>query len=178
MIKIRDAFLLANSKLRSHFFRTFSTVLIGGILFAVLIFGSLIFSRTEDSLKYYQSQGLNDRHIVLAGPVAGQEAIDKHNKIIENPDNVKLAKQLFADKIKQKTDAAKKLGVDYSPETEIAPYTASEGKEKLQFGDSNGIYNQILSSIYKKHRFFDEQNFYNSAKKYDATDFLRKKTYL
>lgn len=107
MIRSRDAFLLARTKLRLRLVRLTVTIITSALLFGVLVFVALIFAGTTNSLSSFGKEGFGGRYLVVATPLT-------YN--VFGPSDAAITKALApvqADVIAQKKIAAKKLNVTY-----------------------------------------------------------------
>lgn len=116
MIRLRDAGLLARTKLRTRRIRTGIAVFVSGLLFAGLVGALIVASGTERSIQSFDREGLNSRYIVAT-------AIDQPNAAgaYGDPTVVARAQQLYTDMVNAKKAEAIKLGIDYDSSVEVVP---------------------------------------------------------
>lgn len=124
MLKIRDALVLAWTKLAAH--RLWTGLFIGLeiILLAAVL---LLFAGThgfETSLAAFNSEGLNGRYLVTASNVRANPSL------AEDPATWDLAEELYQAAIAERTRLAEEYGVTYSPDSEIAPTQYVDGERE------------------------------------------------
>lgn len=124
MLKIRDALVLAWTKLAAH--RLWTGLFIGLeiILLAAVL---LLFAGThgfEASLATFNSEGLNGRYLVTATNVRANPSL------AEDPATWDLAEELYQTAIAERTQLAEEYGVTYSPDAEIAPTEYVDGERE------------------------------------------------
>jgi hypothetical protein len=122
MIRLRDAGLLAITKLRTRRLRTVITLVISGLLFASLAAALLVFEGSLHSATEFSKQGLGARYIVAAVPDPS-----KGGNVMSDPDIIARAQQIYADTVAAKKAAAKEMGVTYDPTTEPLPTVTFAG---------------------------------------------------
>jgi hypothetical protein len=127
MMRLRDASLLALTKLRTRRIRTLITIVISGLLFAILVAALVVEQGMSNSIASFNQEGLNSRYVVhsstdsiLGGGDAG---------ILHNLDVQKRAQQIYDQTVASKTAAAKKLGITFDPKTEPLPLRELGGGE-------------------------------------------------
>lgn len=119
MIRLRDASLLALTKLRTRRVRTLITIVVSGLLFAALIAALIVTQGARTSVESFNQEGINNRYIVSAtadSPLGGAD-----NSILHNLDVQKRAQQIYDQTVTDKAAAAKKLGISYDPKSEPLP---------------------------------------------------------
>ncbi len=125
MLKLRDAFILAWTKILSRKFWTNLFLVLEIILFAgVLIFASCI-QGFEGSLAKFNSEGLNGKYLVTASNPRNNPDLDK------DPQLMNLAEELYRKAIEEHRTAAKRLELEYSVDSEVAPTEYVDGKREL-----------------------------------------------
>jgi ABC-type antimicrobial peptide transport system permease subunit len=116
VIGFSDATLLAITKLRTRRIRTLVTVFISGLLFAGLVAANTIAQGASNSVQSFSQEGLNNRYIVSATPDP-----PLHNGVLGSAVILNRAQQIYNQLVVSKEAAAKSLGVQYDPTTEISP---------------------------------------------------------
>lgn len=125
MLKLRDAFTLAWTKLLSRKFWTSLFLALEIILLTgVLIFASCI-QGFEGSLAKFNSEGLNGRYLVTAANSRNNPDLEKDPKLMD------LAEELYQRGIEEHRAVAQKLGLEYSADSEIAPTEYYDGRREL-----------------------------------------------
>jgi hypothetical protein len=125
MIRVRDALILALTKLRTRSVRTTVTVVIASLLFSVLALTLLLLQGGVDSMKRFTAGSLSERYLAMVTYAPSRQMGP------DTPDSVKQrAQQIYTQLIADKKAAAKRLGVDYDP--------AMEQKPIMNMGDGEG----------------------------------------
>lgn len=125
MLRLRDAFTLAWTKLLSRkFWTSLFLALEVTLLAGVLIFASCI-QGLEGSLAKFDSEGLNGRYLVTAANSRNNPDLEKDPKLMD------LAEELYQRGIEEHRAVAQKLGLEYSADSEIAPTEYNDGKREL-----------------------------------------------
>lgn len=125
MLRLRDAFTLAWTKLLSRKFWTSLFLALEIILLTgVLIFASCI-QGFEGSLAKFNSEGLNGRYLVTAANSRNNPDLEKDPKLMD------LAEELYQRGIEEHRAVAQKLGLEYSADSEIAPTEYYDGRREL-----------------------------------------------
>jgi hypothetical protein len=121
MITFRDNLTLATTKLRVRRGWLIVTLLVAGILFTVLIFGSLFIRGVLGSLTSFTKDGFLDRYIVTGTRGNSDYAL------MNDPGVRDRAKAINDQITAKKTAEAKRLGVAYDPKSDEGPvYDASD----------------------------------------------------
>lgn len=116
MIRLRDATMLALTKLRTRKIRLIVTIIISGLLFSGLAAASLVARGVMNGVKDFGREGLGDRYIAQVYPQSSFYGM-------EDPGLVDRATALHKDLIARKKAEAKRLGISYNAETEPSPVT-------------------------------------------------------
>lgn len=116
MIGIADAFVLAQTKLRTRKVRTGIAIAVAGMLFGLLIAGVVIVQGVYTSVDRFGQQGLGARYILSASQT--EYDYSRVDQLAKQPDMVRLFEKEHAELVEQKTAEAKRLGIDYNPEQE------------------------------------------------------------
>lgn len=114
MIRMREATMLALTKLRTRKVRLVVTVIISGLLFSILAGASIATRGIFASIESFNDEGFSDRYIVQAGALTGGGYM-MNEAVIDRA--VGINKEIIA----KKKAEAKRLGLDYSAETESSP---------------------------------------------------------
>jgi hypothetical protein len=112
MMGLRDNFTLSFTKLRVRRVRLAVTLIVSGIIFTVLVFGSLVSTGVMQSLRSFTKEGLLNHYLTMitADPTGPQGAIS-------DPAVVARAKVLDKARIDSETKEAKRLGLAFDPKT-------------------------------------------------------------
>jgi hypothetical protein len=129
MIRLRDAVKIAATKLKTRKIRTALTVGISGILFAILLFGSLVVSGISKSIDDFSKIGFGSRYILQASNY--EPNVFNPYEYIKDPAVIARAKALQAQLIAEKKLGAKQLQVEYDEKTEPAPTIKEDGSDSL-----------------------------------------------
>lgn len=167
MIKLTDASVLALTKLRTHKVRTLLTILASGILFTLLVAGSLVTTGVLNSIETFTNNTLNDRYIVQVNKAFDPTTIPT---LMRNKTLISRAKEIHIQTIEAKKAEAKKLGISYEPASEPLPYIirGSDSEEVLNI--TSPITSQVLSEHFKDQPTFNDDELHNVAIKYHAVD--------
>ncbi len=125
MIRLRDAAVLALTKLRTRKVRTTVTVVTASLLFSSLVLASLVAGGVVDSAKRFTTGSLSERYIV------NFQSFHGFGDVYNNPDVQTRANELQPKVIADKKAAAKRLGIPYDPATEPKPVDGDKGSEYL-----------------------------------------------
>lgn len=143
MIRFSDAAVLAATKLRTRKIRTIITIGMVSILFSVLILATLVTGGIIASARAFTSGNLSERYITHV------QYTNDYQTYSTSPEVKQRANQLHAQLVADKTAAAKRLGVDYDPNTEPKPVqTNGQGSEYLD--TSSPAANQALKEYVLK----------------------------
>lgn len=114
MISIKDTLLLAHTKLKTRKIRLFITVFVSSLLFACLIFVSFISTGVIGSIASFSQEGYGGRYLVQATPLTYSPSPGSDSELLESlrPEQRNI--------VAKKTAAAKKLGIDYDPLTDMS----------------------------------------------------------
>jgi hypothetical protein len=127
MIRLRDASVLAYTKLRLHRIRTGITVGIAGLLFGLLLVIVLVSQGVFNSLDSFGNTGLNSRYIVALSPSWGV-MFEPHEHVTDKKFVAEVEKE-HAAQVARKTAAAKKYSVPYDAKT-IAHHDRPHHRQK------------------------------------------------
>lgn len=126
MIRLRDAAILAGTKLRTRKTRTIVTAVLASLLFAALVFAFTVVKGGVDSYARYSKNGLSQRYITNVFFYSGMNLDLSSARLIAEA--TERNKQVIAEK---KTDA-KRLGIEYD--------AANEPAVTLDDGQGSGKY--------------------------------------
>jgi hypothetical protein len=132
MISLRDTVTLATTKLRVRRIRLTVTLIVAGIIFTVLVFGSLTIRGTIHSLTAFMNEGFLNSFLVSIHDAPDYEVTSK-------PDFIKRVGTIDAARLDAQAKEAKRLGLPFDPKT--APHAVSEistpdGKKKVADNDN------------------------------------------
>ena len=114
MIRSRDAFLLARTKLRLRLVRLTITIITSALLFGVLVFVALVFTGTTNSLSTFGKEGFGGRYLVVATPLT-------YNLYgPSDSETIKALEPVQVNLVAQKKIAAKKLNITYDQATDMS----------------------------------------------------------
>lgn len=113
-MRLRDAVVLATTKLRTHRVRSGIVTGVSGVLFGLLIGIVVIAQGVFDSAERFNSLGLGDRYIISANEVNEYYIYQD----LENPEVVERVKQAHRQIVSKKQAAASKHGISYNAEVE------------------------------------------------------------
>lgn len=171
MIRVRDASLLAFTKLRTRRVRTAISVFVSGMLFAGLVGALIVAAGIDKSLQSFSQEGLNSRYIVAT-------AVDQPNSAAaySDPVTVARAQQLYMQLIADKKAEAKKLGISYDSSTELSPVidmSAGQGQTGTteRLNPVSPVAQQAIAEYAKAHPDPGIPELKADAKKYHPTDF-------
>ena len=110
MLGLRDNFVLATTKLRARRLRLFITLIVSGILFAVLILTSLLTRGTVHSLQSFLQTGLLNRFLVATFEPGSY-------RLYEDPDFIARVDKLNTARLDAQEKEAKRLGIPFDRKT-------------------------------------------------------------
>lgn len=170
MIRLRDAVLLAGTKLRTRKTRTIVTAVLASLLFAGLIFAFTLIKGAVDSYALYSKNSLSQRYVTnvmfynMAYPDLNSAELIVRAK--------ELNKQIIADK---KADA-RRLGIEYDTADEL-PVTTNDGQGGSEYlNTSNYAVQQIIQQELAK-RETPEQSTKKRAAAYNPVHFYAAKSF-
>ncbi len=126
MIKLRDASMLALTKLRTRKVRLIITVVISGLLFGGLAGASMVARGVMSSIDSFSKEGLGERFIAQGYM---QKDYDFMNKEIV----LERAEAIHKEIVERKKVEAKRLGITYDPISDPSPiqeYDVPGGKQR------------------------------------------------
>lgn len=161
MIRLRDAVVLAHTKLQTHRVRTAITITIAGILFSVILAGVIIAQGFFTSIATFSKEGLNERSILAVGRMSNPFNMYQN---LENQDFIKEVEAQHAHIVAQKTAAAKKYSVTYSAATEDpSPISIDEetGRKYIDSRDASSaaVMAAAKERIEKSYKPFDLEGY-------------------
>jgi hypothetical protein len=112
MISIKDTLLLAHTKLKTRKIRLFITVFVSSLLFACLVFVSMVSTGILGSISSFSDEGYGGRYLVQATPLTYTPGPESDQAMLD--ELRPYQKELVA----KKKAAAKKLGIQYDPLTD------------------------------------------------------------
>lgn len=118
MLRVLDAGKLALTKLRTRKIRLAATIIIAGLLFAIIVFGLTVLRASADSVERFGRGTMATRYLMSysnynanLNQVRFEATQDVKNRVLA----------LHQKRIAEKQAAAKALGVEYDASTEAAP---------------------------------------------------------
>jgi hypothetical protein len=152
MIRLRDAMVLAGTKLRTRKVRTIVTAVLASLLFAGLVFSFTVVKGAIDSYTRYSKNGLSQRYIanVIFYNTGSSPDMSSAELIVRAKER---NKQVIADK---KADA-KRLGIEYDAANEAAVTFSDGGNGGSEYlnGDNFAV-QQILKEEFAKKKTKEE----------------------
>ena len=114
MIRLSDAFTLAYTKLKTRKVRSIVTAAIASLLFSLLVVAILVITGVINSARNFTEGGLTERFVTSVvtfqnGDVGGSPKVQAR------------AQQIHEQLIAEKTAEAKRLGIEYDPNSEPKP---------------------------------------------------------
>ena len=129
MIRLRDATMLALTKLRTRKVRLTITIVISGLLFGGLAASSFVVRGIVGGIADFSKEGLGDRYLAQAYP-------QQSYNFMTDGSLADRALAIQKDTIARKKTEAKRLGITYDPATEPSPvqeYEHPGGGAKQRF---------------------------------------------
>lgn len=163
MIHIRDATMLALTKLRTRKVRLTVTIVISGLLFSALAGASFVARGAMSSIQSFSKEGLGERFIVQGYPQTDQT-------FFNNQEVMDRAVAIHKDTVARKKTEAKRLGITYNAEIEQSPtqeYDTPGGKQKF-LNTEHAAAKQAIQEYQATHPAPDHKLFAQTAKKYNA----------
>lgn len=117
MIRLRDAALLASTKLKTRRIRTGFVIGVSGLLFGLMIFAVLVMQGVFDSVDRFSGEGLNGRSILQVTRPGGSPSFDAYEER-SNPQYINEVQNAYDAYVARKQAAAKKFGIIYDPKQE------------------------------------------------------------
>jgi hypothetical protein len=143
MLSFRDNLTLSATKLRGRRVRLIVTLIVSALLFGVLILGSVLIRGTLASLESFTKDGFSSRFFVMVmNPGA--------DRGLEDEKAIKRAEEIHKALVDRKSADAKRLGVNYNPETEPKPTSegSSKGPEGKRLVPSHPAAKQALDELF------------------------------
>jgi hypothetical protein len=169
MISTHDTFTLALTKLRTRKIRLIITVVISGLLFGLLIAGSLVSDGVFKSVDSFTKEGFGERYIAAGSSSA-------YILVFNNKELNTRAQVIFDEQVVQKKALAKKLGIEYDPATDQEPtheFPSANGEKITTVSVTSEAGRQAIYEYSIKHPAPDMQAFQKSANKYGPKTFYR-----
>ncbi len=126
MITLGDSLKLAYTKIRTRRIRLFIVLFVSSLLFAGLIAGSLIVTGGIDSFRRFSDEGFANRYI-LAGTYQDSDMFTNSSPT-EDPARVARIESLEKKQREEKVAEAKRLGIEYSKDSEQSAVTRQDGQ--------------------------------------------------
>lgn len=109
-MKITDSALLAYTKFRARKIRTIITAIIAGLVFGILVFGSLVISGLGNSLGWYGQKGYGGMYLVSVSQLIDYEKLHVRSE------------EIYRQKMDQGRAEAKRKGVDFDESNASSKY--------------------------------------------------------
>lgn len=123
MIRLRYALKLARTKLHSKRGMLATSVIVSGLLFAVLIAGVIVFTAAEKSATRFIEKANDGRYLVKVSPVIPRSVSTFPVPLsLEEVHEVKTFQKSYYDAVRAKY---KQLGITYDPSVEVGALTPS-----------------------------------------------------
>lgn len=171
MIYVKDAFLLARTKLKLRIVRLSVTVFISSLLFAALIFIGTIAMGAVESARSFNKEGFSGRYIVSAKPTTYNISSGEDTTLITQ------LEPLQASLIASKKDAAKKLGIDYKPEEDnslpIAVYKLPNGATAKSLNVTSLAVTEFVNKLNVDKKVLSYEAFQQTAQENGAVQTYR-----
>lgn len=131
MLKPKDGFKLALTKLKLRKLRTFITVFASSLVFGGMFFLLSITSATPANIQKFSSKTFTQPYRALA-TFNNNTLQDKINQIQQSPLAIDKVRSIEQTELKRRSDLAKKLGIEYDPKQESSAINKDDdGKESL-----------------------------------------------
>ncbi|MCA9328850.1 ABC transporter permease [Candidatus Saccharibacteria bacterium] len=140
MMLPQDSLVLAATKLKTRRIRLIVTVIVAGLLFVLLTTVSIVMNGAIHSVETFSGEGLGKRYLLQVSSVSQDDYNLQFDETL-----VSQAKEKFDALKKEKTAAAKKLGITYDPSTEVSPIFSDEYQGKSGFDPFSAIGQEILA---------------------------------
>lgn len=114
MIRLRDAAMLALTKLRTRKVRLTVTVVVSGLLFSLLAGASFVARGSMAGISSFSKEGLGERYIVQAYPQSS-------SGFYQDAEIMDRALAIYKETVARKKTEAKRLGITYSEEADESP---------------------------------------------------------
>lgn len=151
MIRPRDATTLALTKFHGRKARTAISVIVSGLLFALLAAALAVTNGANQSINRFNDAGLGSRYIVSATSDANNPG-----QLLYSAQIIKDATKIHKETVKNKQAAAKKLGIPFTPRESSKPvryYTDAHGNKTGRLVYGNPEANQAIADYRQAHAF-------------------------
>lgn len=161
MIRLRDATMLALTKLRTRKVRLIVTIVVSGLLFSALAGASLVARGIMGGVSGFSKEGLGDRYIVQAYPQINYS-------FSENSEVIERALAIHKDTVARKKTEAKRLGIPYNADNDPAPQQEFDtpGGKKRFLNSEHPASKQAIQEYLVAHPQPDKQLFGKTAEPY------------
>lgn len=149
MIRLRDAIILARTKLKVRTIRTGIAVAVSGLLFGVVGALIIITQGIFVSVDKFSEEGLNDRFLVQVVHWEKAEGFDPYDNL-ENPEFIQEVEKTRQEVVGQKKKAAKKYNIDYNPDSEDPNPIITDAKTKKKKLDENMITSRFVREVVRQ----------------------------
>ncbi len=157
MINLKNSFILAGTKLKTHKIRLILSVITSSLLFSLIIFGIVVYQGAViDTLKRFSQIGLSGRSIleVHKKPV-GEKS---YREITINSDDYKKLEQIWLAQVDLAEKTAKKLDLAFDKEAykeQISPFAEVVGRGETK---EQTVYYIDGSENLVAKKFFEQQS--------------------
>ncbi len=140
MIGLRDAVILAATKLRTRRIRLAITLIVSGLLFSALVAVSLVGRGMVASIQSFAKDGFAQRFLVSV-------QLPFHVEYLNDPQFVNRVKQAYQAQLVQEAAKAKQLGLPFDPKTAVKPYYEDPSNPSAvpQLSPSDPLVQRVLS---------------------------------
>ncbi len=152
MINLKNALVLAGTKLKTRKIRLAVTIIISSLMFGVLTVGVITFAGFTNSVERFSEEGLNNRFFAqlstyAVGNINGMP-IQEYYSYFEKPEAMERARQIANDMVEARAKRAKELGLDFDKKLalkELLPEAnVGTGEAKYNGVSPDGLVGQQL----------------------------------
>lgn len=149
MIGLRDNLTLSLTKLRTRRVRLIVTLVVSGVLFAVLVAGSLLLRGVFGSVTSFTSDGLGQRFIASVQVNSAS--------VVTNKTYIARAQALEKDRLSQQKIAAAKLGLPFDAATQppVVESVGPDGSKTLNLNTRTASARQALMELAPRQQYSD-----------------------
>lgn len=171
MIRLRDAFILAYTKLRVHRVRTGVAVGVSGILFGLIAAVIIVTQGIFSSIESFSDVGLNNRAVLNVTQTAQGVLFNEYDHKAD-PKFVAEVERRHEAFVKKKVAAAQKFGIPYDPALEDPSPVSVDPKTKQKVLSDSSLSDSTVTALANEKRLaaykpFDVNKYlekYSSAK--------------
>lgn len=147
MIKLRDATILALTKLRTRKIRLVVTIIVSGLLFGGLATASFVARGVMGSISSFGKEGLGDRYIAQ-GYAQMDYSVSNKEEIVNR------AQDIYKETVARKKTEAKRLDITYDQASDPSPiqeYDTGGGNKQKYLNPEHPASKQALSEYFTAH---------------------------